>query len=95
MQTFRRSGLELALLPETTVVKVICDARNEWISQPEQQKLSAELASRTTRDMARRTMVSKFRSMVRQNYGGFLWFQVLISTVACSNWPTCGLVRRR
>ena len=80
MQTFRCSGLELALLPETTVVKVICDARNEWISQPEQQKLMAELASHMTCDHATRTMRGKFRSMVRQTYGDYLWFQVLIST---------------
>ena len=80
MQTFRRSGLELALLPEATVVKVICDTCDKWISQPEQKKLKADLGSHMTCDHAARTMKGKFRSMVQQTYGDYLWFQVLIST---------------
>ena len=33
-----------------------------------------------TRDRAKRTMTSRFRSMLKEKYGGGLWFQVLIST---------------
>ena len=69
------------ILPEATVAKVICDARQEWLDQPEQQQSFKELLlDGMTRDRAKRTMTSRFRSMLKKKYGGVLWFQVLIST---------------
>ena len=83
MQNLRRSGLEPVLLPETMVGQVIREARTEWMGQPGQKKSFDELVTRLgTRDKAKRTMTSRFRSMVKDKYGGFLWFQVLISTGA-------------
>ena len=66
------------ILPEAAVQKVLCKVRNEWLSQPEQ--LQAFNDFQGTRDKAKRTMVSRFRSMLKEKYGGVLWFQVLIST---------------
>ena len=70
------------ILPETMVESVICDARNEWLSQKEQRQSFKELTLKRgwTRDKAKRTMNSRFRSMLQKNYGGLIWFQVLIST---------------
>ena len=77
----RCSGHEPDILPETTVASVICEARKEWLCQPEQLKVFDELQVRFgTRDKAKRTMTSRFRSMLKEKYGGVLWFQVLIST---------------
>ena len=68
------------ILPEDTVRQVIRDARNEWLDQPEQQQSFNELTRDMTRDRAKRTMASRFRTMLREKYGGDLWFKVLIST---------------
>ena len=69
------------ILPEDTVRQVIRDARNEWLGQPEQQQSFKELTlDGMTRDRAKRTMTSRFRTMLREKYGGDLWFKVLIST---------------
>ena len=47
----------------------------------EQQKSFDELVNRLgTRDKAKRTMTSLFRTMLKDKYGGYLWFRVLIST---------------
>ena len=64
------------------MTQVICDARTEWLSQPEQQQSYSKVLERPgmTRDRAKRTMNSKWRSMLKAKYGGVLWFQVLIST---------------
>ena len=86
MQELRRSGLEPALLPEAAVTSVIADARKEWLSQPEQKKSFDDLVSlRWTRDRATRTMTSRFRSMVKEKFGGILWLQVLMSTGSIPN----------
>ena len=68
------------ILPEDTVRQVIRDARNEWLGQPEQQQSFNELTPHMTRGNAKRTMTSRFRTMLREKYGGDLWFKVLIST---------------
>ena len=70
------------ILTETMVASVICDARKEWLSQKEQLQSFEEMTLKRgwTRDKAKRTMISKFRSMLKKKYGGVLWFQVLIST---------------
>jgi len=70
------------ILPETAVADVICEARKEWMSQPEQERAFNELVTECSwsRDKAKRTMTSRFRSMLKEKYGGVLWFQVLIST---------------
>ena len=74
------------ILPETTVASVMCEARKEWLSQPEQLQSFLELVTRLgTRDKAKRTMTSRFRSMLKEKYGGVLWFQVLISTGSIPN----------
>ena len=74
------------ILPETTVASVMCEARKEWLSQPEQLQSFHELVTRLgTRDKAKRTMTSRFRSMLKEKYGGVLWFQVLISTGSIPN----------
>ena len=74
------------ILPETMVASVMCEARNEWLSQTAQLESFDELVLRLeTRDKARRTMTSRFRSMLKKKYGGVLWFQVLISTGSIPN----------
>ena len=86
MQELRRSGLEPAILPEAAVASVIAEAFKEWLSQPEQKASFDELVGRLgTRDKAKRTMTSRFRSMVKEKFGGILWFQVLISTGSIPN----------
>ena len=87
MQEWRRSGLEPALLPEAEVASMIADLRNEWLSQPDQKKSFDDLVGRLrlTRDRAIRTMKSRFRSMVKDKFGGILWLQVLISTGSIPN----------
>ena len=63
------------------MAKVFCEARAEWLAQPEQVAALEELVAKLgARNSAKRTMVSRFRSMLRDQYGGVLWFQVLIST---------------
>ena len=87
MQEWRRSGLEPALLPEAEVASMIADLRNEWLSQPDQKKSFDDLVGRLrlTRDRAIRTMKSRFRSMMKDKFGGILWLQVLISTGSIPN----------
>ena len=83
MTTLASAGRRVPdILPEVTVTQVICDARKEWLSQPEQQQSHSKVLERPgmTRDRAKRTMTSRFRSMLKEKYGGVLWFQVLIST---------------
>ena len=63
------------------MAEVISAVRTEWLAEPEQVAAFEELvAEHGTRDNARRTMASRWRSMLRDHYGGVLWFQVLIST---------------
>ena len=65
MQKTRRSGPEPILLPEAAVGQIICDARREWMSMDEQKKSLDELVNRLgTRDKAKRTMTSRFRTML-------------------------------
>jgi len=87
MQELRRSGLEPALLPEAEVASMIADLRKEWLSQPDQKKSFDDLVGRLslTRDRAIRTMKIRFRSMVKDKFGGILWLQVLISTGSIPN----------
>ena len=73
------------ILPETTVASVMCEARKEWLPQPEQLQSFHELKKTRTSDRAKRTMGSRWRSMLREKYGGVLWFQVLISTGSIPN----------
>ena len=82
MNNLASAGRVPDILPEVTVTQVICDARTEWLSQPEQQQSHSKVLERPgmTRDRAKRTMTSRFRSMLKEKYGGVLWFQVLIST---------------
>ena len=83
MTTLASAGRRVPdILPEVTVTQVICDARTEWLSQPEQKQSHDMLLKRPgmNRDRAKRTMASRFRSMLKEKYGGVLWFQVLIST---------------
>jgi hypothetical protein len=68
------------ILPEATVTQIHCDARNECLGQPEQVQARQDLPSEWNSDKRKRTMVSRFRSMLKEKYGGKLWFQVLIST---------------
>ena len=68
------------ILPEATVTQIHAAARNEWLGQPEQVKARQNLSSDWNSDKRKRTMVSRFRSMLKEKYGGKLWFQVLIST---------------
>ena len=70
------------ILPETAVADVICKARKEWMSQPEQERAFNELVTEHSwsRDKAKRTMTSRFRTMLKDHYGGVLWFRVLIWT---------------
>ena len=64
------------ILPAAMVASVIGDARHEWLSQKKQEQSFEDLLKRgLTRDKANRTMASKFRSMVQQTYGGYLWFR--------------------
>ena len=86
MQELRRSGIEAVLLPEAEVASVIAEAFKEWMSQPEQKASFDELVGRLgTRDNANLTMTSRFRSMVKEKFGGILWLQVLISTGSIPN----------
>ena len=66
---------------------MIADLRKEWLSQPDQKKSFDDLVGRLrlTRDRAIRTMKSRFRSMVKDKFGGILWLQVLISTGSIPN----------
>ena len=69
------------VLPETTVTQIINEARSEWMNQDEQKKAFDELAKRLgTRDKAKRAMTSRFRTMVKDKYGGYLWLQVITAT---------------
>ena len=70
------------ILPEVTVRQVKNDAFKEWLSQPEQQQSYSTVLERPgmNRDRTKRTMESRFRTMLKDKYGGVLWFQVLIST---------------
>ena len=83
MTTLASAGRRVPdILPEVTVTQVICDARTEWLSQPEQKQSHRTLLQKPgiNGDRAKRTMNSKWRSMLKAKYGGVLWFQVLIST---------------
>ena len=68
------------ILPEATVTQIHAAARNEWLGQPEQVQARQDLPIEWNSDKRKRTMVSRFRSMLKEKYGGKLWFQVLIST---------------
>jgi hypothetical protein len=68
------------ILPEATVTQIHADVRNEWLGQPEQVQARQDLPAWLNSDKRKRTMVSRFRSMLKEKYGGKLWFQVLIST---------------
>ena len=86
MQELRRSGLEAVLLPEAEVTSMMNKLRHEWLSQPEQiASLDELVGSLGTCGRAKRTMQSRFRSMVREKYGGILWLQVLISMGSIPN----------
>ena len=80
MQQLAWTGRVPDILPEATVAKILCDARNEWLSQPEQVQARKDFPACWNSDKRRRTMASRFRAMLKDKYGGVLWFQVLIST---------------
>ena len=80
MQQLAWTGRVPDILPEATVSTILCDARNEWLSQPEQVQARKDFPACWNSDKRRRTMASRFRAMLKDKYGGVLWFQVLIST---------------
>ena len=82
MDNLASAGRVPDILPEVTVRQVKSDAFKEWLSQPEQQQSYSTVLERPgmNRDRAKRTMDSRFRTMLKDKYGGVLWFQVLIST---------------
>ena len=69
------------VLPETTVARLQGNAKSEWMNQPEQvQALEHLRILGYNGDKRKRTMGSRWRTMLKDKYGGVLWFQVLIST---------------
>ena len=69
------------ILPETTVARLQRDAKSEWMNQPEQVQALEYLRSLGYNGEKRnRTMSSRWRTVLKDKYGGVLWFQVLIST---------------
>ena len=66
------------IIPEATVVNLLRDVRQEWMSKPEQLQARNDIVG--TSDHRRRTMTSRWRAMLKAKYGGALWCQVLIST---------------
>ena len=69
------------VLPETIVARLQLRARDEWMNQPEQVS-ALELLRKSCKngDSAIRTMGSRWRTMLKNKYGGVLWFQVLVAT---------------
>ncbi len=75
MHNLACAGRVPEIFPEVTVTHLICEARKEWLSQPEQQQSFRTLLDETpgmSRDRAKRTMASRFRSMLKDKYGGVL-----------------------
>ena len=66
------------IIPGATVVNLLRDVRQEWMSKPEQLQARNDIVG--TSDHRRRTMASRWRAMLKAKYGGALWCQVLIST---------------
>ena len=66
---------------------MLAEVFKEWLSQPEQKASFDELVGRLgTHDKALRTMTRiRFRSMVKEKFGGLIWLQVLISAGSIPN----------
>jgi hypothetical protein len=77
----RMTGRVPDILPEATVAQLQRNAKSEWMNQPEQvQALKHLRSSGLNADKAKRTICSRWRTVLKDKYGGVLWFQVLVST---------------
>jgi hypothetical protein len=77
----RVTGRVPDLLPEATVAQLQRYAKSEWMNQPEQVQALEDLRILGYNgDKRNRTMGSRWRTVLKDKYGGVLWFQVLVST---------------
>ena len=69
------------IFPESTVARLQRCAKFEWMNQPEQVAAIEHLrALGWNGEKRNRTMSSRWRTVLKDKYGGVLWFQVLVST---------------
>ena len=77
----RMTGRVPDIFPESTVARLQRCAKFEWMNQPEQVAAIEHLRKRGLNgDKRTRTMASRWRTVLKDKYGGVLWFQVLVST---------------
>ena len=74
-------GRVTVILPVHIVKEIVNHIRNLWREAPQQQDaVEILVTSGLTRGRAKRTLTSRWCTMMKDMFGGLLWFQVIVAT---------------